>query len=131
MIGTALSIHVINVSNESSHLETPLKITKIKPTRLGVLPPRYRVSPRYPSPRYPERRQIVHHPACALVRGVWESADAEQVLGMLLAPSRLQVRLCRRCQPLGAAGVGLNEAMRDHGWAADVQGAARTALGLA
>lgn len=73
----------------------------------------------------------MHHPACVLVRGAWETADAEQVLGLLLAPSRLQPRLCRRCQPLGAATVGLNDRMRDHGWAADVQGDLRTALGLA
>lgn len=90
----------------------------------------YRLSPVRPSPRYPERRQIVHRPGCALVRGLWEVAAPELVLGVLLAPSRHQVRLCRRCTPLGAAGGGLNERMRDLGWDGEVLSDLRVALGL-
>lgn len=92
--------------------------------------PVYRLSPRRPSSRYPERRQIVHRPACRLVRAGFEFAEPELVLGVLLAPGRLQPRLCRSCQPLGAAGLALNDRMRDCGWDDHVLNDLRVALGL-
>jgi hypothetical protein len=110
-------------------METTLSI-RVDPARItSAVPAHYRLSPRRPSPRYPERRVIVHRPGCALVRGRWEVAAPDLVLGVLLAPG-LQARLCRRCTPLGAAGAGLNERMRDCGWDDHVLNDLRVALGV-
>jgi hypothetical protein len=110
-------------------METTLSIRRDSALRVTDRPAHYRLSPRRPAPRYPDRRVIVHRPGCALVRGRWEVAAPDLVLGVLLAPG-LQARLCRRCAPLGPAGRDLNDRMRDSGWDDQVLNDLRVALGL-